>query len=186
MNRITMLIVLLFIMGTNPSFGQQQSKISLSIVPMFDIPITPDDNLFQPSGGLVLNKTWSFPKAPVLFRGLNMSYHIGRLEHNDFPDLGTISISSLEGIAGIKGTIGSKVDLSLTGGGGWYYAFENDEFSSHASNWVLSGGPGIGFHLKSGRTISFRAEYRYYNRLYRILGFGLGIEIAPRFGGNQE
>jgi len=175
---ISVLLGLLFVVCLSVASSQEKTQTSFIILPTLDIPLTYDQNLFDASGGIEWSRTSPILRKPILFQGYRLGYHLGYLNHEDFDDLGTLSITSVEGNAGIKGSIRGEVDLFLSGGAGWYYAFENQDISSHASSWILSGGTGLGIHLDSGRIINVQAQYRYYNRLYHFLGLGFGINLS--------
>ena len=88
---------------------------------------------------------------------------------------------SAETTAGLRRTILRLIDVYLSGGAGFFYAFLNHEPSSSVSNLVWNGRIGVGRRVTPTLTIGFQLEYRRYLGFYHLMGAGLDVDL--RLGG---
>lgn len=152
--------------------------VRISVMPTFDIPLGFDANLFQPSAGLAVNGSYIFPHLRFLSAGFTGAYHLGRMSIVGPGDLGSLSVISGETKAAARVTVGRLIELTVSGGAGFFYAFSNKEPSSTVSNLVWGGGVGIGVRVSPGVTVNLHGEYRSFETLYQYAGIGLSAEIS--------
>jgi len=95
-----------------PVCGQSQQLI-ISLIPQIDIPISPDHNLFQTSGGVMVTGRKPARFLRPLSIGFAGAYHLGRMQHVTLGNLGSLSIFSTEIISTLHWTIRQKIGLSI-------------------------------------------------------------------------
>lgn len=178
MKRITLVAVVLLVFAAGFSSAQEQNRpFVVSIKPQMDIPLWPDPNLFQPGGGVGVSRSRPCSSFPALSMGIAGNYHLGRLQHADLGNLGSLSMISIAATTELRGNIRRKIDLYLSGGAGYFYAFLNGEPSQSVSNLVLNGRIGVGLRVNPTMTIGIQGEYRRYRSLYHLMGVGLGVDL---------
>jgi len=154
--------------------GQSRSPV-ISVTSSLDHPLPPDHNLFKPSGGLQVSAQKPFTVSPSFSLGVVAGYNIGRMHHVTLGKLGSLSVISTEAIANLQWHLWKSMTANVAGGTGYYYAVENGESSSWATNLVWSGSFGIGVPINYVTSVRLHCEYRNFHKLYHLLGFGLGV-----------
>jgi hypothetical protein len=178
MNRTALMAAVLLVFAAGFSSAQEQYRPFLvSIKPEIDIPLPPDPNLFQIGGGTAVSVSYVFPFFRPLSTGIVVNYHLGRLQHEDLGNLGSLSVISAEATVELRLTFLKRIDTFISGGAGYFYTFENDDPSSWATNLVLSGRTGAGLRATPTLTIGIQGEYRRYFSLYHLIGVGVGVDL---------
>ncbi|TKJ44013.1 hypothetical protein CEE36_02515 [candidate division TA06 bacterium B3_TA06] len=178
MKRIALVALLLGVFAPGLATAQEQYRsVLVSIKPEADIPLPPDPNLFQPGAGAAVSGSYAFPFFTPLSAGLAVNYHLGRLQHDDLGNLGSLSVISAEPTAELRLTFWRRFEAYLSGGAGYFYAFLNGAPSSAASNLVLNGRIGVGLRATPTLTIGVQGEYRRFCSLYHLIGVGLGVDL---------
>jgi len=181
MKKITLAATVLIVFAAEFSAAQEQYRpIIVSIKPGMDIPLPPDPHLFQLGGGVAVSGSYIFPSFRPLSTGIVVNYHLGRLQHDDLGNLGSLSLISAETTTELRGTLRRVIDVYLSVGAGQFYAFLNGEPSSSVSNLVLIGRIGVGLRATPTLTIGVQCEYRRYCSLYHLMGVGLGVDLWLR------
>ncbi len=176
MSKNAFVALLLTLSILSPDCGQSQQFI-ISIRPQFDIPLTPDQNLFLTSGGVMVSRRKSVHFLRPLSIGIAGGYHLGRMQHASLGNLGSHSLISAEAVTDLHWTIRQLIVISISGGAGCFYTGENGERSSWATDLMWSGQLGIGLITSSALTIGIQGEYRNFRRLYHLIGIGLTMDF---------
>jgi hypothetical protein len=177
---ILVAIVLSIFLPCFAAAQEQLAKVRISVEPAIDIPLRADSNLFRPSAGSVVNGLYAIPGFRLLSAGVAATYHAARMQRADLGDLGSLSIFSGEAMVEVRTALRVPIDLYVTGSAGFFYAFENGEPASSASNLVWSTGVGLGVRATPALTVGVRGEYRSYQTIYQFVGIGIVLDL--RFG----
>lgn len=182
MQRINLLIVILLFFTVGFTAAQDQNRpIVISIIQEFDIPLTLDQNLFQISGGLSINSSRSMLFFQPLSTLIGVSYQLGRLQHDDLGNLGSLSMFSVKpNIKLHRLLFQRRIGVYLSGGVGYCYAFLNGELSSSVSYLVWNGRFGINRRVNPALTIGIR-RFRRYEPVIAATKFYMILQQAPRF-----
>ena len=175
----TAVVLIAFTCGFSVAQGEYR-PILISITPQVDIPLPPDQFMFNISGGLGMRGSYVFPFFQPLSAGIALNYHQGPMRHDEMGNLGSLSVISAETTAELRLTLRSLIDAYLSGGAGYFYAFMNGDPSSFVTNLVFDGRVGVGFRMTPSMTVGIQGEYRRYWSLYHLLGVGLGVDLRLR------
>ena len=179
MKRRILAAIALSVLCLYPALTQAQpGPVRFSIRPTFDLPLGSDANLFRPSAGTAISGSYVFPGLQFLSVGINGAYHLGRMSNAGLGDLGSLSLISGEARAAVRVTLGRLMELSVSGGAGFFYAFSNDETSSAVSNFVWGAGAGVDLRVSSSLTVGLYGEYRKFETLYQYAGIGVSAQIS--------
>jgi hypothetical protein len=117
---------------------------------------------------------------PISF-GLAVDYHLGRMQHADLGNLGFLSVISPEATVEFRLTFLKLLEVYLSGGAGYFFAFRNEDTDPSrvvgVTNFVWGGRLGVGLRVSSRLTIGLQGEYRRYESLYHLFGAGFGVDI---------
>jgi hypothetical protein len=116
--------------------------------------------------------------------GFIASYHLGRMGRADLGNLGSLSVISAEISTDLRLTFLKMIEIYLSGGAGYFYAFQNNDPSSSATNLVFCGAIGVGVRATPAMTVAIHGEYRRYQSLYQLISAGLGVDLW--FGGRHK
>ena len=74
-----------------------------------------------------MSVSYVFPFFRPLSTGIVVNYHLGRLQHEDLGNLGSLSVISAEATVELRLTFLKRIDTFISGGAGYFYTFENDD-----------------------------------------------------------
>jgi len=155
------------------------SPLSLSLTPDFSVPLGGDASLFTVGGGGKLSGEYRMPFLPLLFVGAEAGY--------SFVPLQSVTALSLLG-GGVS--VGARLDFArnfsarVTGTGGYYYAFLNDNTGS-GSNPFASIGADVSWNFVPSWSLALGAAYRDFFGLYNDMAVTIGVSynFLSRGGG---
>ena len=174
---VVVAIGLLCLTGGFASAQEQYRPIVVSIAPQIDIPLPPDPNLFGLGGGVMVGVNYVLPFLRSFSAGISVNYHLGQLQHDDLGNLGSLSVFSAETNLELRLIFLKQIEPYLSVGAGYFYAFENGDPSSWATNLVLSGRIGAALRATPTLTIGIQSEYRRYRSLYHLIGAGVYMDL---------
>ena len=158
--------------------------ILLSLRPAVDIPLPPDTALFRLGAGATVIVSYVLPFFRPLSVGISANYRLGRMQHAELGNLGSLSVLSAEATTEFRLAFLRFMEIWFSAGAGYFYAFQNHDPSSWATNLVFSGRIGVGVRAAPRLTMSLQGEYRRYQSLSHLLGVGLGADF--RLGGAKQ
>lgn len=137
MKRTVLLAVVLLVISTGVPMAQEPIRsIKLSIVPQIDIPLPPDSNLFQLGGGAATGFSYTLASFRAFSVGVLVDHHLGRLDHVNLGNLGSLSVISAEATAGLRYTFVRRIDAYFSSGIGYFYAFETARYHPGRPIWI--------------------------------------------------
>jgi hypothetical protein len=178
MTRIVALPTVLLLLFAGLCGAQDRYRpVLVSIRPGIDIPLPPDQRLFEPGGGVGIDVSYVFPFYHPFSAGIGITYRAGPMEHADLGHLGSLSLLSVEAAAELRLTFWKRIDLYLAAAGGYFYSFRNGDPSQWATNLTWSGRIGAGFRSTPSLSLGIQGEYRRYESLYHLIGIGAGVDL---------
>jgi hypothetical protein len=145
---------------------------SLSLAPVFDVPLGSDAALFSYGGGGQLTAEYRMPFMPLFFVEGDLGYSWVPVKLTTLSS----SFSAFSGGlgAGVRLDFLDRLSLRVFGSGGYFYAFANDASGMNGANPYVAGGADLSWSLLPNLSLGIGAAYRLFFGLYNDVSVFLG------------
>lgn len=167
------------------SICAEDSPFHFTLSPSLNIPLGAHKDLYTLGGGGRFSGDVAMPFFKPWYAGADISWHMSPLNNLDEPGIPLTSMHFISGGArtGLDFELLPKFHAGIFGGGGYFYAFfNNNGVTEDGGHPYLYGGGGISYRLVPGFGLGVGVQYRAFLGLYDDLGVIFFTSFHPQKG----